>query len=119
MLELLDFWKGLPKWKQPGRGKQGENKIYETLLSHRDDPLIPVKLRLFEEIAGNLNEFLARSQTNVPMVPFLVDSLENLTHNFAEELSCQMFWRKLITQIKSNRFYRPKYPKTTIRSKFS
>ena len=86
MLELLDFWKGLPKWKQPGRGKQGENKIYETLLSHRDDPLIPVKLRLFEEIAGNLNEFLARSQTNVPMVPFLVDSLENLTHNFAKKL---------------------------------
>ena len=41
---------------------------------------------MFEEIAFNLNKFLARFQTSVPMVPFLVDSLENLTHNFAKKL---------------------------------
>ena len=86
MLELLDFWKGLPSSKQPGQGKQGENKSYKTLLSHKDDQLIPVKLCFFEEIAFNLNKFLARFQTSVPMVPFLVDSLENLIRNFTENL---------------------------------
>ena len=85
MLKLLYFW-GHPKSKQPGRQKQRKNKSYETLLSHKDDPLIPVKLHLFEEIAFNLNKFLARFQTSAPMVPFLVDSLENLTHNFAKKL---------------------------------
>ena len=86
MLQLLDFWKGLPKSKQPGQGKQGGNKSYETLLSHKNDPLILVKLRFFEEIANNLNEFLVRFQTSAPMLPFLVDSLESLTRNFAERL---------------------------------
>ena len=43
-------------------------------------------LRFFEEIAFNLNEFLARFQTSASMVPFLVDSLENLIGNFAEKL---------------------------------
>ena len=87
MLELLDFWKCLPKSNQPGRGKQGENKSYETFLSHNDDPLIPAKLHLFIEIACNLNEFLARFQASVPVVPYLVDSLENRIHNFAEKLT--------------------------------
>ena len=54
ILELLDLW-FLPKSKQPERGKQGENKSYETHLSHKNDPIIPVKLRFFEEIAFNLN----------------------------------------------------------------
>ena len=86
MLELLGFWKGLPKSKHHGREKQGENKSYETFLSHKDDSQIPVKLCFFEEIVFNLNEFLARSQTSAPMVPFLVDSLVNLIRNFAEKL---------------------------------
>lgn len=79
MLALLNFWEGLTKSEQPGQQKQRKYKSYETLLSHKDDPLIPNKLHLFEEIAYNLNEFLARFHTSVPMVPFLFDSLENLT----------------------------------------
>ena len=79
-------WKSLPELKQPGRGKQGQNKSYETLLSHKDDSLIPVKLHFFEEITFNLHVFLPRFQTSAPMVLFLVDSLENLIRNFAEKL---------------------------------
>ena len=48
--------------------------------------LIPAKLRFFEAIAFNLNEFLARFQTSAPMVSFLVDSSENIIRNFAEKL---------------------------------
>ena len=120
ILELLDFWKGLSKSKQPWRGKQGENQSYETLLSHKDHPLIPVNLRFVEEIAFNLNEFLVRFQTSAPMVPLLVDSLENLIRNFAEKLILSDVLQKAINiyKLKSNRFYRPKYPKTTMRSKF-
>ena len=62
--------------------KKGENKSYETLLS----PLIPIKLRSFEEIALNLKDVLARFQTSAPIVPSLVDSLENPIRNFAEKL---------------------------------
>ena len=43
MIKVLDFWKGLPKFKQPGRRKPGENKSYEFLLSQMNDPLVPVK----------------------------------------------------------------------------
>ena len=48
--------------------------------------LIPAKLRFFEAVAFNLNEFLARFQTSAPMVSFFVDSPENLIRNFAEKL---------------------------------
>ena len=27
MIEVLDFWKGLPKSKQPGRGRPGKAKV--------------------------------------------------------------------------------------------
>ena len=62
--------------------KKGENKSYETFLS----PVITTKLRFFEEIAFNLKDVLARFQTSAPIVPSLVDSLENAVRNFAEKL---------------------------------
>ena len=86
MLSLLDFL-GRPKSTQPEQQKQRKNKSYETLSSHKDDPLIPIKLHLFEEIAFNLNKFLARFQTSVPIVPFLVNSLENLTLQFCQKVN--------------------------------
>ena len=84
MIEVLDFWKGLPKSKQLGRGRPGENKSYEFLLSQMNDPLVPVKLRFFEETAKKLNNFLVTFQTSSPMVPFIVDSLENIVRSFVE-----------------------------------
>ena len=43
-----------------------------------DDPLVPVKLTFFQEIASKLNSFLLVIQTDKPMIPFLVEVLENL-----------------------------------------
>ena len=84
MIEVLDFWKGLPKSKQYGRGRPGENKSYEFLLSQMNDPLEPVKFRFCEETAKKLNNFLVTFQTSSSMVPFIVDSLENLFCSFVE-----------------------------------
>ena len=84
VIEVLDYWKGLPKSKQPGRGRPGENKSYDFLLSKMNDLLVPVKLRFFEETAKKLNNFLVTFQTSSPVVPFLVDSLESLVRSFAE-----------------------------------
>ena len=84
MIEVLDFWKGLPKSKQAGQGRPGENKSYEFLLSQMNDPLEPVKLRFFEETAKKLNNVLVTFQTSSPMVPFIADFLENLVRSFVE-----------------------------------
>ena len=84
MLEVVDFWKSLPKSKQPGQGKAGANKSYDTLLLKRNDPLVPVKLGFFEETAKIINVFLVQFQTQSPMVPFLVDCLENIVRGFCD-----------------------------------
>ena len=85
MIRVLDFWKGLPKSKNPpGRGGHGKNRTYEFLLSQMNGPLVPVKLRFFEETAKKLNNFAVTFQTSSPMAPFIVDSLENLVHSFVE-----------------------------------
>ena len=92
MNEVLDFWKGLRKSKQPGRGRPGENKYYEFLLSQMNDPLVPVKLRFFEGTANKLNNFLVNFQTSSPMVPFIVDSLENLVRSFVERFVSRLMY---------------------------
>ena len=105
MSELLDFCKGLPESKQSGWGTQGANKSYETLLSHMDDPSIPVKLRFLEEIAFNPNEFSARSQTSAPIVPFLVNYLENVIQNFTENLILSDVLKKANNTYKLSQIY--------------
>ena len=42
------------------------------------DCLVPVKLLFFEEVAKKLNEFLVVFQTDKPMAPFLMGTLEDL-----------------------------------------
>ena len=49
-----------------------------------NDSLVPVKLRFFEETAKKLNSFLFTFPTGSPIVPFTVDSLENLVCSFVE-----------------------------------
>ena len=78
MIEIVKFWKSLPKSKQPGRGK-GENKSFDRLCSSIDDPLVPVKLQFFEEISKLLNSFLVSFQIDKSMAPFLADRLEKIT----------------------------------------
>ena len=78
IIEVLRFWKVLPKSKQPGKGKIGQNTSFDCLAKAVDDPTIPLKLRFFEEIAMSLNDFLVTFQTDNPMVPFLTESLDNV-----------------------------------------
>ena len=68
VVEIIDYWKGLPKGKQPGGGEVC-NKI--TLL-------VPVKLHLFEEVPKQLNSFLVCFQTDAPRVSFLENIIRKL-----------------------------------------
>ena len=85
-VEIIEFWRGLPKSKQLGKGKEGQNKSYDRLIEHQKDVLVPLKLQFFEEVAKQLNSFLIKFQTDSPMVPFLVESLESMIQKF-----CSMF----------------------------
>ena len=78
IVAVIDFWSTLPKSKQLGRGDPKANQSYQVLLSKRKDLLITVKFQFFEEIATKMNIFLKIFQTDAPMVPFLVDTLNEL-----------------------------------------
>ena len=72
-LQIIDFWKTLSKSKQPGRGKS-----YDTLVKKPSDLLVSVKLNFLKEFADRLYSFLVTFQTDVLMVPLLVDKLEEI-----------------------------------------
>ena len=78
MVEIVLFWKGLSKLNQPRKGVPGANTSFDHLKKAIDDPLIPVKLAFLPEIASKLNLFLLVFQSDKPMIPFLVEVLENL-----------------------------------------
>ena len=102
MIEVFDFWKGLPKSKQLGGGRPGENKSYECLLFEMNDPLVPVKLRFFEETAKKLDNFFVTFQTSSPMVSFIVDSPENLVCSFVERFILPDVLKKVSTMHKGS-----------------
>ena len=55
---VLEYWMTLPKSKQPGNGKAGQNTSYDHLRTRTKEVLLPLKLKFFEEISGSLNSFL-------------------------------------------------------------
>ena len=85
MVLIVEYWKTLPKYKQPGKGDPKANKIYQVLVHKHKDPLVPLCLSFVEQIAGKLNTFLCRFQTDAPMVPFLVDSLEDIVRDLCSK----------------------------------
>lgn len=85
VVEIVGFWKGLQKSKQPGQGKPGANKSYDTLLKYQNDVLVPLKLQFFQEVANHMNSFLITFQSDAPMVPLIVDKLENLVRFFCNK----------------------------------
>ena len=87
--EIVEYWLTKPKSKQPGQGKAGANTSYEHLCRVRNDPLIPVKLQFFEDVAKLLNSFLVVFQTDKPMGPFLAEELEKIIRQL-----CAKFIRK-------------------------
>ena len=66
IVEMIDFWKGLPKSKKPGKGKIVANTSYDHICS------------IQKVIAKTLNSFLVLCQANKLVVPFLAESLEIL-----------------------------------------
>ena len=63
-VEIIEFWRGLPKSKQHGKGKEGQNKSYDTSIEHQKDVLVPLKLQFFEKVAKQLNSFLIKFQAD-------------------------------------------------------
>lgn len=82
LFQFDEKWLKILKSKKPGWGRPRESKSFEFLLFQMNDPLWPVKLRFLEETAKKLNNFLLTFQINSLVVPFIVDSLENLIHRF-------------------------------------
>ena len=72
----------LPKHKEASK----ENKSYERLKITVKDPLIIVKIKLFENIAGHLNGFLVQFQIDESMFPFLSQHLENNMHSLVSRV---------------------------------
>ena len=77
IVTIVDYWHGFPKSKQPGKGDPKKNKSYHAL--------VPLYFKFFESIAAKLNGFLRRFQSDAPMVPFLVNTLEEITREFCSK----------------------------------
>ena len=86
IVAIVDYWHGLTKSKQPGKGDPKKNKSYHVLQQNHTNPLVPLYFKFFESIAAKLNGFLRRFQSDAPMVPFLVSTLEEITRE-----SCSKF----------------------------
>ena len=52
-LTIIDYWKELPKSKQPSSGKPGAIVSYDCLCAALNDPVIPLKLLLSINLQGN------------------------------------------------------------------
>ena len=91
IVKIIEFWKGIPK--KARKGKIGANTSYDHLCSIQKDPLVPLKLQFFENIAKTLNSFLVLYQTDKPIVPFLAESLETRLRSL-----CATFIRKKVLE---------------------
>ena len=58
--------------------KAPQTASYATIKEACEDPLTVTKLEFFISVAKQLEPFLLKFQTNVPMAPFLGQSLKNL-----------------------------------------
>ena len=55
------------------------------MLKNYTDPMVLLRLAFFEEVSRKLNKFLCRFQTDAPMVPFLVDTIEKVLRDFCSK----------------------------------
>ena len=69
----------LPKSNQPSE----ENKSYIYLKAATLDSLMLVKFKIFANTAKVLSKFLVAYQTEKPMIPFLVQSVEDIICSFS------------------------------------
>ena len=82
----LDLWPNIVKivghWEKLCKSSQPNNKSYETLTKYYQDKAFPLKLQYFKDIAGHLEDFLTIMQVDVPMMPFLEETLIDLITPF-------------------------------------
>ena len=89
VVTVFEYWKGLAKSKQPGKGKPGNNTSYDHLCLSHKDILVPLKIQFFEEIARDLNAFLLIFRSDKPMAILLMETLDQLLRSF-----CSKFIKK-------------------------
>ena len=61
-----------------GTTAEPNTQAYTAMKASLDDPLLPAKIAFFAEIAGKLEPFLKRYQSDDPMVPFMAADLQGV-----------------------------------------
>ena len=76
--KIVRDWNKLPKSKQP------KSKSYEDVLQTGDDPFTTTKLTFFSYVAGILEPYLKKYQSDMPMVPYMYAELKVFVKNLCE-----------------------------------
>ena len=76
----INFWKKLPKSKQPS------SKSYMVVKGGVDDKLITAKLSFFSFVASLVEPFLQKYQSDKPMIPFMYTDLKSLIQSLLESV---------------------------------
>ena len=63
------------------KSKRKRIKSYETLLKHKSDKFVPLRMQFFRFLTKKLKPFLVQFQSDKPMVSFLSESLEEFLRN--------------------------------------
>ena len=87
-IKIINFWKSLPKRKQPS------SKSFENVKIAVEDVLTPAKLSFFSYFVSLLEPFLLKYQTQNPMLPYLYTALVDLFRSvlkliIKDEVVCQ------------------------------
>ena len=73
IVTLIKVFQSKAPSKQPK-----DNKFCDNLVKYHLNPLIPVNLHLFRDVATRLNVFLVKLQTSSLMVPFLCEEIASI-----------------------------------------
>ena len=95
-METLKFCIDLPKLKQRGKGKPGQNTSYDILGNNIEGSFILLNLLFFEEMSSSLNDFLVIFQTDNSTIHFTAGTLECIIRYL-----CSQFTRKEVLQYTS------------------
>ncbi|KAM8766754.1 uncharacterized protein AB9X84_005877 isoform 1-T1 [Acanthopagrus schlegelii] len=80
----LEVWPSIVKYVELVKSKKVKNpgtSSFDSICEAQMDPLLLAKFHFFMAISRAFQPFLAKYQTDVPMMPFLWEDLENLIRN--------------------------------------
>ena len=78
IISSIKYCEGLSKSKRPA------NKPYEFVANSYTDLLTPAKLKFFTFVASIVRSYLKVFQTDAPMVPFMYEELEKISHRLLD-----------------------------------